>query len=185
MSVVLFVLMSYQHTGQKNHEIFGAIMLVLFILHHILNYKWFKNLGKGKYSPQRLLLTVTDCLMLVVMLLLMISGIGMSRYVFRFLNFDMSMSLARNMHMVASYLSFLIMGFHIGQHFGMILGRLRKFNIKPWILQIIAAITAIYGLVALVKRNFLSYITLRMHFVNFNYEEPIIYYELDLFSILI
>lgn len=67
----------------------------------------------------------------------------------------------------------------------MILGRLRKFNIKPWILQIIAAITAIYGLVALVKRNFLSYITLRMHFVNFNYEEPIIYYELDLFSILI
>lgn len=47
MTVLLLLLMAYQITGQKLHEWFGAGMLALFILHNILNIKWYGNLSKG------------------------------------------------------------------------------------------------------------------------------------------
>ena len=36
-----------------------------------------------------------------------------------------------------------------------------------------------------VKAFFISYITLKMHFVLWDYEEPAIFYELDLLAIMI
>lgn len=192
MSIALFVLMSFQFTGQKNHEIAGAAMLILFFLHHFMNYKWYLTLGKGKYSMQRSLLVTADMLILIDMIALMVSGIRMSRYIFRFLDLNLSMSLARNLHMVSSYAGFLLMGFHIGLHYGMILGMFRKVfhitkknKIWTWILRGVAGMASVYGVYALLKRNFISYITLQMHFVFFDYKEPVIFYELDLLTITI
>lgn len=193
MSIVLFLCMSYQFIGQENHEIAGAVMLVLFILHHILNIRWFGGIAKGKYSSRRIFLTGVDFVMLVTMLLLMISGIRMSRTVFAFLDLKfIDMETARSIHMVTSYLGFLLMGIHIGLHFGMIQGMMRKLFriqdkniIRTWILRGIDMALVIYGLYALVKRQFLSYITLQMHFVFFDYTEPIIFYLIDLMAIMI
>lgn len=193
MSIVLFVCMSYQFVGQKNHEIAGAVMLVLFILHHILNIRWFKSLLKARYGPQRIFLTAIDFAMLITMLLVMISGIRMSRTVFAFLDLKlMGMETARSLHMSMSYLGFLLMGIHIGMHFGMIQNMMRKmFKIegksktRTWILRGIDMVTVAYGVYALLKRNFLSYITLQMHFVFFDYTEPVIFYILDLMAIMI
>lgn len=115
MSMVLFICMSYQFIGQENHEIAGAVMLILFILHHILNVRWFMGLTKGKYGLQRIFLTIIDFSVLLTMLLLMISGIRMSRMVFAFINIEfIGMGTARIIHMVTSYLGFLLMGIHIG-----------------------------------------------------------------------
>lgn len=192
MSIVLFVLMSYQFTEQKNHEIAGAVMLVLFLLHHVLNYKWYVTLVKGKYPLQRCLQIVVDLVLFVIMLILMISGIGMSRYIFRFFNFVMSAALARQLHMIYSYTCFLLLGFHLGLHFGMIQVKMRKMlhlqgssPVRTWTSRGIVTAISIYGIYALIKRNFISYITLKMHFVFFDYEEPIIFYELDLLAIMI
>lgn len=192
MSITLFILMSYQFTGQENHEIAGAAMLILFLLHHVMNYRWYTTLGKGKYPMQRWLQIIVDILLLIVMLLLMISGIGMSRYVFRFLNFDMSAALARNLHMICSYSCFLLIGIHLGLHVGMIKGKMRNVirlpdpdQTKTWISRGTVLIISAYGIYALIKRKFISYITLKMHFVFFDYEEPVFLYELDLLAILI
>lgn len=163
MSIALFILMSFQFTGQKNHEIAGAVMLTLFFLHNFMNYKWYLTLGKGKYSKQRSLLVTANLLILLDMIALMISGIRMSRYVFSFLGFNMSMALARNLHMVSSYAAFLLIGFHLGLHFGMILRMFHKVfqikkknKIRTWILRGTAGIVSIYGAFVLLKRNFLS-----------------------------
>lgn len=193
MSIVLFICMSYQFIGQEKHEIAGAVMLVLFILHHILNIRWFMGLTKGKYGAQRIFLTAIDFAILITMVLLMISGIRMSRTVFVFLNLKfIGMETARSIHMVASYLGFLLMGIHIGLHFGMIQNMMRKiFKIQNrsrdriWILRGVDILLVIYGAYALLKRQFLSYITLRMHFVFFDYTEPVIFYLMDLMAIMI
>lgn len=193
MSIVLFICMSYQFIGQEKHEIAGAVMLVLFILHHILNIRWFMRLSKGKYGTQRIFLTAIDFAILITMLLLMISGIRMSRTVFAFLDLKfIGMGTARSVHMVASYFGFLLFGIHIGLHFAMIQNMMRKmFKIQSrhqyriWILRGIDLSLVIYGLYALLKRNFLSYITLRMHFVFFDYTEPVIFYLIDLMAIMI
>ena len=50
MTVLLFLLMSYQITGQELHEWFGAEMLVLFLLHNILNIRWYDNADDHQYQ---------------------------------------------------------------------------------------------------------------------------------------
>lgn len=47
MTALLLCLMAYQVTGQKLHEWFGTGMLVLFLLHNILNIRWYGSLFKG------------------------------------------------------------------------------------------------------------------------------------------
>ncbi|WP_294377135.1 DUF4405 domain-containing protein [uncultured Clostridium sp.] len=192
MSILLFLLMSFQFTEQKNHEVIGAAMLVLFLLHNIMNYRWYLALGKGKYFLQRSIMVIADILLLSDMIAVMISGMRMSRYVFKFLDLNMSQSFAMNLHMFSSYTGFLLMGFHIGLHYGMIKGMFckafriaNKSKIQIFILKGIAKIIPMYGVYALFKRNFISYITLKMHFVLWDYEEPAIFYELDLLAIMI
>ena len=102
MTVCLFVLMCYQYVGDKNHEIAGTIMFVLFLIHNVLNYKWYMNLQKGKYSLVRTLQIIINVLVFANMIGLMISGIILSRYVFVFLPVIGKVSFARNLHMVTS-----------------------------------------------------------------------------------
>ena len=42
MTVLLFILMAFHYVGLQWHEVTGAVMLVLFILHHILNGNWYR-----------------------------------------------------------------------------------------------------------------------------------------------
>lgn len=199
MTILLFVLMAFHYVGLQWHEITGAAMLVLFILHHILNGNWYKSLGKGKYRPGRVLITVVDVVLLVDMFLLMFSGIAMSRYVFRFLDLPVSKAWARGMHMTASYAGFLLMGFHIGLHYGMILGMVRKVfsgsrgakqkekkkPVTTWILRSIAFLIAVYGAYALYTRKFMDYISQKVMFAFFDYEEPLIYFIFDYAAIMV
>ncbi len=50
MTLALLFLMGYQFWGETAHEWVGAIMFVLFILHHALNFNWHKRIFKGKYA---------------------------------------------------------------------------------------------------------------------------------------
>ena len=61
----------------------------------------------------------------------------------------------------------------------------KESKIRTWIFRGISWMISAYGVYALFKRNFISYITLQIHFVLFDYEESIIYYELDLIAIVI
>ena len=205
-------------------------MLILFILHHTLNGNWYRALGKGKYSSGRVLLTIVDAVLLIDMFLLMFSGISMSRYVFRFLDIPVSKAWARGMHMTASYAGFLLMGFHIGLHYGMVVGMvkkvrsfaklentsLRKTTIAPkknaksafftlkkrevphglkkckpgglpaytWTLRVLAFLIAGYGVYALFTRKFVDYISQRVMFAFFDYEEPVLSFVLDYAAIM-
>lgn len=50
MTVSLLLLMTFEMIGEAAHEWIGTAMFVLFILHHILNRHWSRNLIKGKYG---------------------------------------------------------------------------------------------------------------------------------------
>lgn len=53
MTILFIILMGYYVTDNKVHEILGTITFILFIIHHILNIKWYKSIFKGKHSFQR------------------------------------------------------------------------------------------------------------------------------------
>lgn len=178
MTVLLLVLMAFMITGQKSHEWLGTVMFVLFIIHNILNFRWYKNLLNQKYTLVRTVQTVINLLVFMSMIGLMISGIMMSRYVFRFLYISKGMSFARELHMVVSYSGFILMSLHLGLHWGMMMGMMRKVlrimepsHIRTIILRLIAALIAIYGLHSFIKHDIASYIFLKNKFAFFDYEQ--------------
>ena len=56
----------------------------------------------------------------------MISGVIMSREVFSFLPLSGGTGFARTLHMLSSYWGFLLMGVHLGLHWGMMMGLARR-----------------------------------------------------------
>ncbi len=138
---------------QELHEWFGAGELLLFLLYNILNMKWYGNLFKGKYKLPRIIQTIVNFGVLIIMLCLGFSGIVMSRHVFAALSIHGPMATARMMHLAASYWGFVLMSVHLGLHWSMILGMCQKLTggrEKPqavtWILRMMAALLAVYGL---------------------------------------
>lgn len=178
MTVLLLCLMAYQVTGQKLHEWFGAGMLILFIVHNILNIRWYGNLFKGKYKWLRIVQTIVNVSVLISMLCLGYSGIVMSRYVFAALPIHGPMATARSMHMAASYWGFVLMSIHLGMHWGMIVGMFRRLlkgrklpNVSVWGLRLASIVIAGYGLVCFIQKDIASYMFLKNQFVFFNFEQ--------------
>lgn len=192
MTILLFVCMSYQFVEQKSHEITGTVMFAAFILHHIVNWRWYMNLGKGRYSASRKLNVTLDFVILIDMLVLMIAGMRISGYVFLWMGLNFNLDVARQMHMTAAFSLFLLVGLHIGLHIGMIRGMFRRMphfegeNAVPrWILNAGILGISTYGLYAIVRRRFLGYIFGKYHFLIVAYNEPAIRYVFDLLAIMV
>ena len=170
MTAALMLLMSSQVTGQTAHEYTGIIMFVLFLIHQYLNRKWYGALLKGHYTMLRSFSTVINFALLVSFLLTAFSGIIMSES-FPSLNIEALTSFARLIHLSCSYLSFTLMGIHLGFHWGMI-----AVKIKAAWLEILAVLSAGYGLYAFVLvNNIFSYIFLTNQFAFLDYEKnPVI-----------
>ena len=173
MTGLLLCLMAYQVTGQLLHEVFGAAMLALFLMHHILNRRWYGNLRKGRYTARRIISTVISFALLAAMLSLAYSGIVMSRYVFSFLGIQSGRALARTVHLAASYWGFVLMSIHLGLHWSMVTGMTRRVTgpVKQparWLLRLIALGIAGYGLVCFLRAGILSYMFLRTEFAFFD-----------------
>ena len=178
MTALLLLLMAYQVTGQKLHEWLGAGMLALFILHNILNIKWYGNIFKGKYTPLRIMQTVINICVLGSMLCLGFSGVVMSRHVFAALPINGPMATARAMHLAASYWGFVLMSVHLGFHWGMIMGIFKKIlsgrgvpEAAVWVIRFTAFALAVYGLICFIHADIFSYMLLKNQFVFFDFEQ--------------
>lgn len=184
MTLLLLFVMGYQLWGEVLHEWAGAGMFLLFLLHHVLNSSWHKNIFKNKYTPMRTAQTLSDVLLLADMLILVYSGIVMSRHVFAFLPIEAGMMLARRLHILGSYWGFVLMSLHLGLHWGIFLGMGRKAagiqtksKRREVLLFLVSAGIAIYGAVVFIRRDFITYMLLKTEFVFLDYEEsPILFY---------
>ena len=190
MTVLLLFLMARQLTGDSAHEWLGAAMLILWIVHHILNRSWYSHLFKGKYTPMRILQTVTNFAVLLSMFGLMVSGIILSREVFAFLPISGGIALARPLHVLSAFWGFVLMALHLGLHWNMILGMVRKaagsVTSKPLriLLRMIAVLVAGYGLYAFLKNQFLSYMFLTSSFVFFDFERSVLLFFTEYIAIM-
>ena len=114
-----------QITEQTAHEYSGIFMFVLFLIHQYLNRKWYGALFKGKYNLLRAFSTFINLSLLAAFLITAFSGIIMSEN-FPELNIESMMSFARLAHLSCAYLSFVLMGIHLGLHWGMIAGKIKS-----------------------------------------------------------
>lgn len=189
MVILLLLLMTYELIGRDTHEWLGTGMFLLVFIHHIFNHRWSKAVFKGRYTPYRMIQTVLVALLVLCMLGAMISGIILSRYVFDFLLIQGGRSFARNLHMISAYWGFVLMTVHLGLHWSMVMNIANNHIKKPfafskWILRGFALLIAGYGAYAFINRNLFSYMVLKEQFVYFDYEESIIQFLADYFSIM-
>lgn len=191
MTIGLLFAFGYQFWGEKWHEWIGAGMFVLFILHHILNAGWHKKLFKGEYTPPRILTLVIDIFLFADMIALMYSGIVLSRYVFAGLPIQGRMALARQLHILGSYWGIVLMSLHLGLHWNMILGMIRKISRKKCdskVLQMILFLSGLgiagYGVSVFMRRNFMDYLFLRVPFVFLDYGESILFFYIDILALM-
>ena len=189
MTAALMFLMTYEMIGQSLHEWLGIGMFLLFVIHHVLNRRWFGVLLKGKYTPFRIWQTVLVVSVFFSMLGSMVSGVIISRSVLSFLPIHGGSSFGRKLHMLSAYWGVVLMSLHLGLHWNMMLGAMGKAikgtsTARIWILRIIAIAVAFYGVYAFVKRDIWDYMLLRVHFVFFDYDEPLFFFLLDYIAVM-
>ena len=175
MIVLLPLLMAEIWIGQEIHEWLGAVMLVLFLTHHLLNPGWWKGFAKGRYTPSRSFNTALDLLLLFDMAALCISGIMMSDFVFRFPGLRGGVIIARQLHLFASHWGLILMSAHLGMHMEQFFSLFRKmFHLskrsaaRTCILRIAAIVLSVYGLYAFIAQHMTEYLFLQTHFVLFD-----------------
>ena len=188
MTALFLVLTAYHMTGSKVHEWLGALLFILFILHHILNWNWYKSLFKGKYTTVRILHMAVNMLLMTAMLGMMISGIMISREVFDFLNINAA-RLGRRLHMASTSWGFLLMSVHLGFHWDMVIGVAKKMTKKSertfvFISWWAAAILSAYGIYAFISRQIWHHLFLVVEYAFFDYEEPLIFFFADYITIM-
>ncbi len=183
MTVLLLLLMAYQVTGETLHEWIGTAMVLLFIIHNLLNIKWYGSLFKGQYKSLRAIQTVVNFALLAAMFSLAYSGVIMSRHVFAFLPIKEGMALARIMHLAASYWGFVLMSIHLGLHWGMVtgmlrngMGRLASFDRRMAqalhrALQLLGVFAAGYGAYCFLQADILSSMFLKVEFAFLDYDK--------------
>ena len=111
MTVALMFLMTYEMIGQALHERLGIGMFLMFVIHHVLNRRWF-----------RIWQTMLVVSVLLSMIGSMVSGAIISRSVLSFLPIHGGSSFGRKLHMLSAYWGVVLMSLHLGLHWNMMLG---------------------------------------------------------------
>ena len=186
MYVLFLLLMGYHLFENRHHEMLGAAVFILFFIHNGLNWRWYKNLFKGKYTLSRSLQTVCNLLLCAAMLCTIAAALMLSRDVFYFLNLTNS-GLGRKLHMVATVWTFLLESLHLGFHWAAIQKSITKKITLPATLAIVtkcffrAVLLAVclYGLFAFRSRNLCNEMFLLTEFKFMDFEEPPLRFFID------
>lgn len=179
MTILLLALMSFMLTGQRLHEWLGMMLALLFIVHHVLNLGWAKNLFKGKYTSSRIFCTVLLGLLFVDIIVLVVSGIMMSGYVFPMFSIHGGIASARRLHMITAYWGLILLSAHLGYNWVMITGMAGKvFHVKlggkkrKILFRLISVLVSAYGIYALYVHRVYEYLVLKNIFMFWDYERP-------------
>lgn len=159
-------------------------------MHNILNIKWYKSFYKGKYNFRRIISTITNLLLLASMIILMITGIMISRDVFAFLGLNSGLTV-HQLHTCAAAWGLVFMSIHVGMHWQMLInmtakitGHINKNIIVTIIQRIIAVGIVLYGIKSSFDLNIGSKLFMQAAFSYWNFDESTIGFFLAYLSIM-
>lgn len=186
MSALFLLLISYHLLDDAPHEWIGAAVFLLFSAHNILNYRWYKNLFKGKYTAVRLMQTETNLLLWVTMLGCIVSSLCISGHVFAFLDLDAA-RMGRSLHLVATVWAFILVSIHLGLHWQMFIGMSKKvFKVQGnaavifrWTARVIVLAISASALYIFITRKMWEEMFFLTEFKWFDYEKTLLVYLLE------
>ena len=179
MFFLFILLMGYHITGNALHEVLGVITFVFFILHHIVNIKWYKMIFKGKYPFYRILQISIDVLLFLAMIGIIVSSILISSNVFSFLNIQTTM-FGRNLHMTSTAWGFVLMAVHLGLHLRIVflkISQKMKNNTFEYVYYLAIILFMFFGLYTFIDTELWKDLFLLHQFKFFDYDQnPILFY---------
>ena len=170
LMVTLLLLMAFQVTEQLAHEWLGITMFVLTIVHQVLNRKYYAAIFKGKYSPLRIFQLIVNILLLLTFVCTALSGMMMSRFATPFMNGILPSSIVRQGHLALSHWSFVLMGLHLGLHFGIVTSKLKNKSLRIT-LGIVMTGISVYGFYLFFKSDMLNYMLFKNPFAFLDYDK--------------
>jgi hypothetical protein len=181
---------AYRITGDTAHEWIGLSVFVLFVIHNILNKKWYKNIFSGSYNGRRILMTAVNILLLLTMTLLILTGLLHSRTVLAFLRLPGGM-IIRLIHTTAAWWGLILIAVHVGLHWEMIMNAFRKMlkirgenRIRKISLHIIVLAVVVCGVWSSFDRDMFSKLFLGFSFDYWPEERPAVLFFAVSFSIM-
>jgi hypothetical protein len=190
LAFLLLSAYAYRITGDTAHEWIGVSVFVLFVIHNILNRKWYKNIFLGKYNGRRIIMTTINLLLAFAMVTLIITGLLHSRTVLAFLRLPGGM-LIRLIHTTAAYWGIILIAVHIGLHWGMIMNVFRRMlnireenRIRKIAMRIVALAVVVCGVWSSFDRDIFSKLFLGFSFDYWPEERPAILFFAAILSIM-
>ena len=151
LPLLFLPIMCFHYVPKVLHEVLGILWLLLVLIHIGQNRQWFASLKCGRWSILRLIGTVIDILLLVVLLVMVGAGSGISNHLFKeIMPLDIQRSiLIHQLHVSLPYALLILMGLHWGLHFN---GWRERWHL-PWpaflplkvVLAVFVAAGGIYG----------------------------------------
>lgn len=171
---LLFVLLMGQHlTETAIHEWLGVGLLLCFIFHNIMNYKWYRTLLKGKSTASRTVQTIVNFLLLISFLGCMSSALMISCEVFTKIRLP-GIVFGRKLHMFSTAWCFVFMSIHLGLHI-----KIPKKTIQRVCIYIVLLCAAFSGVYHFIIRRFYEELFLLTEFKWFDYDKNIIVYFME------
>lgn len=170
------------------HEVLGAVLIFLWVVHNVLNRSFYKSLFNGKYTPFRIVMTVINTALLASCVLLAVSGVMLSNHIFVFLGIEHGMGFARLAHLTASHWYYILIALHFSLHAGAVFGGLKlKEKSLAHRVAVNCAVGAVslYGLFAFVRLGLWKYLFLTQQFFFFDMERGFLLFVVDYISIFV
>lgn len=171
LTITLLLLMAFQVTEQLAHEWLGVTMFALTIVHRLLNRKYYAALFKGRYHALRVFQLIVNTLLLLSFVCTALSGMMMSRFATPFMNGILPSSIVRQGHLALSHWSFVLMGLHLGLHFGIITSRVKNRTVRI-VLAVVMTGVSVYGFYLFFSSDILNYMLFKNPFAFLDYSKP-------------
>ena len=163
------------------HQIFGIALVILWVVHIVLNRRWYGALFKSQYKPYRIMQLIVNCGVLICAMLLMISGLLMAWFIPAEW-VGGALGFARTTHLLASHWYYIFMAFHIGLHASMIA---TKIKIRGIVSRLICILISLYGIYAFITRGLWKYMFGLQQFFFFDFERGYVLFAIDNISIIV
>ena len=184
MAVAMPVLMAYSLAGETLHEIVGSAIFILFIIHQVLNRKWYGALFRGRYTPRRIFQTVLNAALLIFMILQPVSGILLSKHLYTFIPVLQGTAALRTVHLIVPYWGYILLSMHAGTHLLPLFAKVKKAPLMRLFICSDVLISG-YGVYAFIRRGFPGYMSGSRLFAFFDASEPLVLFFLDYIAVMV
>lgn len=164
MLVLLVLMFKKNAISMSFHEIGGLALIGLFIIHNLVNGKWLKAVF-GKYFSKGInirtrIVAIVDLLLAIDFILIGISGVFISKVVF---DFSIMGGSWKTVHYFCAAVSIVLMGVHLGLHWGFIknaFGKLRYRKAAKAIGSVVLIAAIANGVYSTVSTSFTQWLAM-------------------------